>query len=894
MDGDLDWIPSGQAVVHPTANTTWFWNGFGTSDAVDTLTAWAHAAELPAAAATKGQRLVRNAARPWGLFYFDADRTAPSVVAGLGFGPTFDLYAATWDGRKFEPRTFTNPARADENHRIAYDPKRRVLLHFVCTADRATGLAETRVRACDGNDTWRDLPGTWNLSPALACWDATRACVIVCDALQGGTWAWNGAAFALVCDKPEVQWPCSWVSGETHRAAFQLLFGGKRPLLMTMDSGVTWGTEPNHEAGLWSLEATGWQAHQANGLHAASSAVFDDDANAWLLLRADWGPARAATITARLAASGIERHGRVMVQAQRGIVGVNNSFWGGPAHPTTIDREVLRRYAAPVVYVYTQGTFRALEPQLEAPTVGVVASGTTFVSLNPSGGVDMLEAGGAWQHVDADPKPPRREQPTLADGPDGAVLLLGGKPPGGSRCLVDAWLLQDKTWHALKTRGKAPALIDAHAVYIPTLARWLVIGGQDNKYQYSETTWELAGNTWCRYPTRISNAKSQHISLLAWDAPSDRAFIVASGSLYIYDGQGQWRLAGACTGEGVGAYDQLTRTVFFCSGRGLFTPPSTFEVSQILDEAATVVAPNTSPAAGAAVGPTAAEPSVADAVWLRYLDDASDKFWFAAITATGWRTEWGRRGGAKRTQDHVLESPEKARTDYQKKVRAKLAAGYEHAAEGASAALIPGRNAFAFALSKRGEDQFGGVPAGIQASLWPVCQDCQHPMSFVLMLRKHAVRLPLQRHGALALFVCSNTFSKGACQTWEPDHGANRVLLLHDEALRQPALPSVPTLNGLDGSEALAQRRLTYTGPDFEADPEREENAAEVDDASKVGGFPSWIQGDETPTCKQCAAKMTFVAQLEERLDGALNFAGGTGYLFCCAEEHDAKFLFQQ
>jgi len=890
---DLDWIPTGQAVEHPTENALWFWNRHDSSKTAGAARAPGDGRHpMSIGGAGRGRRLFGNTAGSWGLFYFDVDRKAPSVVAGLGFGPKFDLHAATWDGSQFEPRTFVAAIQANENHRMAYDPKRRVLIHFACTPDRATGLAETRVRECGVEDIWHDVPGVPTLAPAVACWDATRERVIVCDALKGGTWAWTGSEFLLVCEKPDVQWPKMWVSHEHHRAPLQRLFGAKHPMLVTMDDGLT--DQPNREAGLWSLEAEGWKLHKANGLHYVESAIFDGEANEWLLLRADWGPMNAATIAAQVTADGAKRYGRVMVQAQCGVVGANHRFWGGPAHPITRDRELLRRYAAPVLYVHDEGIFRALEPQLEAASVGVVASGTALVSIEPSGVAHLLDEGGVWRAVAAEPKPPPREQTTLSNGPDGAVLLVGGAPHGGGRFLSDAWLLKNNTWQALKTKGKAPALIDAHAVYSPTLSRWVLLGGKDNKYQYSETTWEFDGKTWSQFPTYTSNETSKlNVALLAWDSDSGCTFIVASGSMYVYDGQGMWRLVGACTAEGVGAYDQNSRTVRFRSGRGLSTPPATFAMSNLLDEAKAAVAANVRsvPDAGR---PLPAKPPVADAVWLRYVDDTSDKFWFAATTAAGWRAEWGRRGGAKSTKEYAFEAPERARADYQKKVQRKLAEGYEHAVEGASVALVAGRNAFGFDLGSRGADQFGGMPAGVPESNWPVCHDCKHPMPFVLMLHKHEARLPLQRHGALALFACNGSFSAGACQSWEADYGCNRVLLLGEAELRQPALTTAPVVNGLGAASPMAPRFLKYGKADFEADPVLEQNADKVDDASKVGGFPSWVQGDESPTCKQCTARMTFVAQLDERLDSALNFGGGMGYLFVCPDEHEARFLWQQ
>lgn len=64
----------------------------------------------------------------------------------------------------------------------------------------------------------------------------------------------------------------------------------------------------------------------------------------------------------------------------------------------------------------------------------------------------------------------------------------------------------------------------------------------------------------------------------------------------------------------------------------------------------------------------------------------------------------------------------------------------------------------------------------------------------------------------------------------------------------------------------------------------------------QLGGRPSWLQADETPTCADCDRPMTFVVQLEEGHDDrtAMNFGGGgCGYGFRCSSCPSAAFLWQ-
>ena len=72
------------------------------------------------------------------------------------------------------------------------------------------------------------------------------------------------------------------------------------------------------------------------------------------------------------------------------------------------------------------------------------------------------------------------------------------------------------------------------------------------------------------------------------------------------------------------------------------------------------------------------------------------------------------------------------------------------------------------------------------------------------------------------------------------------------------------------------EARDAYPGPDV---------------GGQLGGEPSWIQGDETPTCDGCQQRMQLVAQLEEghRDEPSANFGGGSAYAFACPACKTAK-----
>ncbi len=182
--------------------------------------------------------------------------------------------------------------------------------------------------------------------------------------------------------------------------------------------------------------------------------------------------------------------------------------------------------------------------------------------------------------------------------------------------------------------------------------------------------------------------------------------------------------------------------------------------------------------------------------------------------------------------------------------------------------------------------RFGGRPPGPDAP-WPTCRSCQTPQQFLGQIRlEDPARL-------LLLFQCE--YDPGACETWEADAGANHAetLLLDGTPL---ALRPVPTTG-------LTTRPATYgarTEPSSAADYDTARNAwtgRGRDILGLLGGAPSWIQGDQTPACPDCAAPMRFVAQLEQGPDAAseMNLGGGCAYVFECTCAHrPARLLWQQ
>lgn len=62
-----------------------------------------------------------------------------------------------------------------------------------------------------------------------------------------------------------------------------------------------------------------------------------------------------------------------------------------------------------------------------------------------------------------------------------------------------------------------------------------------------------------------------------------------------------------------------------------------------------------------------------------------------------------------------------------------------------------------------------------------------------------------------------------------------------------------------------------------------EELIGEQELATSVGGYPSWIQGDATPSCPDCSHTMALLVQIESEAEADLMWGdAGSAYLFHC------------
>ncbi|ONI72408.1 hypothetical protein BWI15_20450 [Kribbella sp. ALI-6-A] len=177
----------------------------------------------------------------------------------------------------------------------------------------------------------------------------------------------------------------------------------------------------------------------------------------------------------------------------------------------------------------------------------------------------------------------------------------------------------------------------------------------------------------------------------------------------------------------------------------------------------------------------------------------------------------------------------------------------------------------------------GGVPLAPADFTWPTCAMCSGSMQFLAQV--------LTGEHAVAIFMCAN--DPGLCEEWDPAAGGNRALVFPASELAPAQVPAegetrLPEASGIDlvtddAPYETAREQWAKTN----GRPRREI-------LGQLGGTPSWLQGDETPTCASCTQPMNLVAQLEQGLSRTeMNFGGGSGYAFACLPCAEATFLWQ-
>jgi hypothetical protein len=213
--------------------------------------------------------------------------------------------------------------------------------------------------------------------------------------------------------------------------------------------------------------------------------------------------------------------------------------------------------------------------------------------------------------------------------------------------------------------------------------------------------------------------------------------------------------------------------------------------------------------------------------------------------------------------------------------------------------------------------KIGGAPVFFQPVEWPCCQNCGHEMGFLMQIR---LDTPLRFSDSYAMayvFMCATVGPDyGSCPTWEPHTGANAVILQpHSAHPFMPLIPDqIPRHDRIPDYtvELRPSQEPIIREPDTQHFVDKDEVAKtymrlreQVQSATKIGGTPAWVQGEEVPTCAQCGGPMKYVAQLnyfgawdeDQHYWIGPNFGdAGNSYVFLCEKEcspNGAAFLWQ-
>ena len=233
----------------------------------------------------------------------------------------------------------------------------------------------------------------------------------------------------------------------------------------------------------------------------------------------------------------------------------------------------------------------------------------------------------------------------------------------------------------------------------------------------------------------------------------------------------------------------------------------------------------------------------------------------------------------------------------------------------------------AVATSQPGRDQVGGVPANIGSDIWPTCEQCRCPLTFIAQVAvgpDEALAYP--ERGSIAIFLCNSEppTNNQLCVTAE---GVGAVAFFVADAptaspmftAEQLSMIDAMHVRGLEIDRGASKKGyvpfLLPASGGFRARPllehafraERKQvlsTQAETHDkaawalwhaqtkannlAIEINAFPDWVQAPQEHTCS-CGAEMELVIQFDS-FDDAINLGdAGRAYVFACVKRCGPK-----
>jgi len=210
----------------------------------------------------------------------------------------------------------------------------------------------------------------------------------------------------------------------------------------------------------------------------------------------------------------------------------------------------------------------------------------------------------------------------------------------------------------------------------------------------------------------------------------------------------------------------------------------------------------------------------------------------------------------------------------------------------------------------RSVTKFGGLPYLVQNEQWPVCSVCHRPMSFIFQANIADISgvFRLDDYDLLTFYYCLDCCPRSSQeergyrlqlrQTSRGDALQAAHFALRREEAAEPCECAVVfrPIEDLPPAETLVAILGTDEGVLDEYNRHIERLRRGNLCASKIGGYPHWVQVEPTVRCR-CGMAMRFFAQIESEVEANLLWGdNGVLYLFLCPEPCSAEsvgFLIQ-
>ncbi len=209
--------------------------------------------------------------------------------------------------------------------------------------------------------------------------------------------------------------------------------------------------------------------------------------------------------------------------------------------------------------------------------------------------------------------------------------------------------------------------------------------------------------------------------------------------------------------------------------------------------------------------------------------------------------------------------------------------------------------------------KFGGKPYFEAPNKWPICTGCNAPLTFICQINTADCKHPVTVNALYTFFYCWQCSPWGLSDEkkglWKISRYLTPEMAKIVERIPTPE-PKYPTtacfvefslgsaLPDWDGIYSINPQIANLSPAANAEEPwQAYEDACQqlhcLDDyATRIGGYPKWIQGDAEASCLICSKPMNFFAQIDSEEKADIGW-GDTGcvYLFQCLIHPDEFHL---